>query len=279
MKIHFSLIFSLFVTLFFAQNQEFTYEYQYVSDSTNTKDISKEIMILNVGKEKSSYYSYEKYISDSTLIADSKKGLMTMPPNKKMIDEVIYKVPSSKKITFNTRVADSKYTVQQEVNLKWNLMNEFDEILNYKVQKATIDFGGRKWTAWFAKDIPLQDGPYKFHGLPGLILKIEDATLSHRFQLKGIKNKAITFDYPELKNYSGQAKVDFSVYVKAYLQHRADPAANLIGRTPDQRDSQGNFRTGNQIIREQRKLMLEKISKDNNIIEINILKSKGKSKK
>ena len=47
---------------------------------------------------------------------------------------------------------------------------------------------GRKWTAWFTTEIPIQDGPYKFRGLPGLIVKIEDETKSHCFALNGIKN-------------------------------------------------------------------------------------------
>lgn len=273
MKIHFSLIFSLLVGLFFGQNQEFTYEYQYVSDSTNKNDISKEIMILNVGKEKSYYYSLDKYISDSTINEESKKGLMVMPLLYK-ISEMDIKDLKNKKISFETKVHFEKYAVEQNVNLKWKLLNEFDEILDHKVQKASTEFGGRTWNAWFAKDIPIQDGPYKFHGLPGLILKIEDTDLSHRFILKGIKNIPSPFQYPYRKDELNLTKISYETYIKAYLQYRADPTAQLIGKVPDQTDSEGNFRTGEQIIREQKKFMLEQISKDNNIIEIDILKKK-----
>ena len=47
-------------------------------------------------------------------------------------------------------------------------------ILGYECNKATADFAGRTYTAWFASELPLPFGPYKFGGLPGLILKIED---------------------------------------------------------------------------------------------------------
>ena len=51
---------------------------------------------------------------------------------------------------------------------------------NRRVQaKAVTEFAGRKWTAWFTEELPFQDGPYKFRGLPGLIVKLEDATQSH----------------------------------------------------------------------------------------------------
>lgn len=278
MKLHVSLFFIFCLALFSAQNKKFIYEYQYISDSTNRENISREIMILNVNKEKSFYYSLNRFISDSTIIEESKKGLMVMPLLYN-IPEIDMKDLGNKKVSFETRIAFSKYTVDQNVNFKWNLLNEFEEILNYKVQKATTEFGGRTWVAWFAKDIPIQDGPYKFYGLPGLILKIEDTTLSHRFVLKGIRNMTTSFQYPERKDDFEVVKVDYADYIKAYLQYRADPVAHLIGRIPDQRDSEGNFKTGDQIIREQRKIGLEKISKDNNIIEIDILKNNGKSKK
>lgn len=278
MKLYLSLLFIFCFALFSAQHKEFTYEYQFISDSADRGNISTEIMILNVDQDKSYYYSLKKYISDSTINAESKKGLMGMPLLYN-IAEIDIKDLKNNKVSFETIILFSKYTVSQKVDLKWNLSNEFDEILNYKVQKATTEFGGRTWVAWFAKDIPIQDGPYKFHGLPGLILKIEDSTLSHKLVLKGIKNRTAAFQYPSRKDDFGEIKVDYSGFVKAYLQNRADPVAHLIGRIPDQRDSEGNFKTGEQIIRESKKMMLEKISKDNNIIEIDILKKRGKSKK
>ncbi len=59
--------------------------------------------------------------------------------------------------------------------LEWNFRNEDAEpILGYDCRKATTEFAGRKYTAWFTTEIPLPFGPYKFGALPGLILKIED---------------------------------------------------------------------------------------------------------
>ena len=61
-------------------------------------------------------------------------------------------------------------------SLEWNFSSEETEsIMGYDCRKATVDFAGRTYTAWFTPEIPLPFGPYKFGGLPGLILKIEDA--------------------------------------------------------------------------------------------------------
>lgn len=272
-------LFSIFlISLISAQNKEFTYEYQFISDSTNRKNLSTEIMILNVGTEKSYYYSLDKYVSDSTMNQEMKKGLFAMPKLYN-ISEIVFKDLKNRTISFETKVGDAKYYIEQNVDLKWNLLNEFDEILNYKVQKATTEFGGRTWNAWFAKDIAIQDGPYKFSGLPGLILKIEDKNSSHKFVLKGIKNTQNPFEYPYRKDEARETKLSHEAYIKKYLQNRTDPTAHLVGKIPDQRDSEGNFQTGEQIIREIRQKLLEKISKDNNIIEIDILKNAAKSKK
>ncbi|MFW2135930.1 GLPGLI family protein [Chryseobacterium sp. TY4] len=55
-------------------------------------------------------------------------------------------------------------------------------------QKARTDVAGRKWTACFTSSIPLQDGPYKFRGLPGVIVKITKHNESIAFELKAIQN-------------------------------------------------------------------------------------------
>lgn len=46
-------------------------------------------------------------------------------------------------------------------------------MLNYECLLAESDYHGRRWKAWFTPEIPMQYGPWKFHGLPGLILKAE----------------------------------------------------------------------------------------------------------
>ena len=60
-------------------------------------------------------------------------------------------------------------------------------ISGYKAQKATTDFGGRSWVAWFTPEVPYNDGPYKFRGLPGLIVKVHDTRNHYVFKLLSIE--------------------------------------------------------------------------------------------
>ena len=73
-------------------------------------------------------------------------------------------------------------------SLEWNFSSEETElIMGYDCRKATTDFAGRTYTAWFTPEIPLPFGPYKFGGLPGLILKIEDAERQFVWEAIGIE--------------------------------------------------------------------------------------------
>src|SRR5690606_21094241 len=175
-------------SLLCAQQNQFLYEYRYIPDSTRKDNVLTDLMVLKQGNHKSEFYSLDIYLSDSTLLAECKKGVFAMPTSKSLISDKIGKYKNTKHLDYITILSNTRYVVKQEVELKWNLLPEFDKVLNYKVQKATTQFGGRSWIAWFSTDISLQDGPYKFSGLPGLILKIQDVGLNHILELKGVKN-------------------------------------------------------------------------------------------
>ncbi|WP_366944332.1 GLPGLI family protein [uncultured Formosa sp.] len=61
-------------------------------------------------------------------------------------------------------------------SFNWILQNETQTILGYTCKKATAEriMGVRKQhiTAWYTEDIPINDGPKDFNGLPGLILQV-----------------------------------------------------------------------------------------------------------
>ncbi len=69
----------------------------------------------------------------------------------------------------------------------WQITSEIDTIHEYVCQKAICDFGGRTWEAWFTMEIPISDGPYKFCGLPGLILNIADTQDHYSYKFLSIE--------------------------------------------------------------------------------------------
>ena len=71
-----------------------------------------------------------------------------------------------------------EYPLQQ-----WELTDELQTIQGYSCQKATCHWRGRDYEAWFTSEIPIRRGPWKFGGLPGLIVKISDAKKEYNFEL------------------------------------------------------------------------------------------------
>lgn len=69
----------------------------------------------------------------------------------------------------------------------WILHTEKKEILGYVVHRATTHLGGRKWEAWFCRELPFADGPYKFSGLPGLVLEVSSEDKEYKFTANGIE--------------------------------------------------------------------------------------------
>lgn len=88
------------------------------------------------------------------------------------------------------------YNESQDM-LEWHLKADTLRIANLFCQRADVRFGGRDWVAWFAPEIPIPDGPYKFCGLPGLIVSIADTKGYWRFDLTNIRNveKTVTLNF------------------------------------------------------------------------------------
>ncbi|ROI10118.1 GLPGLI family protein [Chryseobacterium sp. H3056] len=73
--------------------------------------------------------------------------------------------------------------IETEVDFTWKIRNEKKNIQGFTCNKATTTKYVRNFTAWFTTEIPIVDGPYKFFGLPGLILEVYDDAQNYHFQL------------------------------------------------------------------------------------------------
>jgi GLPGLI family protein len=84
---------------------------------------------------------------------------------------------------------------------EWNLVEGDSTICNYPCRKATTTFRGRDWTVWYTLDIPYNDGPWRFGGLPGLILSAKESEGIFSFNAIGIENgDGHSFEFPAYKN-------------------------------------------------------------------------------
>ena len=81
----------------------------------------------------------------------------------------------------------------------WELMEATDTVAGYVCSTAKTRFRGREWTVWFTMEIPISAGPWKFNGLPGLILKAQDDKLDYIWECQNITQTRNPIVYYEVK--------------------------------------------------------------------------------
>lgn len=186
-------------------NYEITYKLTWQPDSTDKMITKTEFVSLFTGANQSVFASNKYLLMDSAIQAENMKGNKFGPSfsffeaNGTREHYVGFKT-SDKIISYDAppRFSNDLYKYEESRDLmKWKILKDTLTIGGQQCQKAETIFGGRKWLAWFAPSIPIPDGPYKFNGLPGLIMKISD--------LQNFWN----FEFASLKNYNKQLEVFF----------------------------------------------------------------------
>jgi GLPGLI family protein len=99
---------------------------------------------------------------------------------------------------------------------KWKMTGKKRKIGEYDCQEATTSFRGRDWSVWFTTQIPVSDGPWKFYGLPGLIIEAEDSKKEFAFRLTSIEYPYNPQENEDVFKFSEKGKkVDFATFQKA----------------------------------------------------------------
>ena len=202
------------------------YEETSVSDTSDLQKKKIDFMGLEISKSASRYYSfsfmdYRKAIEEQMLKTNTIDfKTISIPKNKRGKDDIIYKNHFDNQITAFVRLGVSHYTFQENIpKIDWQILNDTMKILNYSCQKAVCQFRGRKYEAWFTTEINVNEGPWKFSGLPGLILKVSENKGHFLFECKSIEkiNREI------LPVDSKSQKISKETYVKLYKQMMEDP--------------------------------------------------------
>jgi GLPGLI family protein len=182
--------------LLFSQNLSFVYEVTTNSDQ-DKQSIKKENYFLDIAEERSVFRSENDKYYDS-LRAKTGRGLGT-PLNFNQLYSRKDKFKGETCKTVTVPLILNTYDILIDEKLDWKLLNDSANISNLKCQKAIVNYGGRIWEAWFTKDIVIQDGPYIFYGLPGLIVQISDLSNDFKFNLVSYENKKDTAFFPPKK--------------------------------------------------------------------------------
>ncbi|MDQ1856646.1 GLPGLI family protein [Chryseobacterium sp. WLY505] len=185
-----------FTIVSYGQTTRFVYETLVNPDSINLVSMKSERTFLDVKGDRSLFISENKLKRDS-LFAELRSEIKENKKEEKDFSKMegkkhfeptffeyfITKTIPDQKVYYYEKASGKQIYYQEDRPVKWEVTNVVEKQNGYSAQKAVAGFGGRVWTAWFTKEIPLSDGPYKFSGLPGLIVKLEDDKGDYKFDL------------------------------------------------------------------------------------------------
>ena len=163
------------------------------------KHINRNV-VLEIGKDVSVCYDskFRQFIAldDSLKMVRASVGewIRTMENNGtfgRTVSFAVYKhLPAMNELTYTDEIFRYLYYYEQELPaIDWQMQNADSVVCGYSCSKAVGKWRGRRWTVWYSMDIPIDDGPWKLQGLPGLILHAEDAQGDFFFTCVGIEEK------------------------------------------------------------------------------------------
>ncbi len=266
MKNYTLLLLILFTILSKAQTHRFIYEYQFKPNS-ESKEYRKANMALDINPTDVKFYDYEGILNDSI----NKKGGHNYNWNQ---TPAIKRNKNSYQNT-NYEMMMDYFSYQTTDKMDWKLQNETKTSGQYTLQKATTNFGGREWTAWFSKDINISEGPYKFRGLPGLIFELSDSKDNFIFKLVKSQKLEKTYDTSDfLEAFAGKKPLNVKLedMHKQMLKFYNDPMKDLREKFDDV--PPGTFQVGGKKItskdqfKDMAKVMQEHILKSYNPLDL-----------
>ncbi|MEZ0454452.1 GLPGLI family protein [Sphingobacterium thalpophilum] len=160
------------------------------------------------------------------------------------------------------------YKVQPNKGYKidWTITDEKKDIGGYTCHKATGQFGGRNYVAWFTEEIPFPVGPWKLHGLPGAILEAADSTNEVRFRYAGLDKVT---DRITLMDINKLPELPYDKYRKALENSKSNKLGAMMAQMPPGAVVKFKTQDGREISREQAEALMKEKGKDKQQFQLN----------
>lgn len=234
------IILLLFFSLSFSQKitsdslrAEFTYLLEYKPNLLAKDYIEKELFTLQISDNRSFFISENRLKFDSAFSTEYNKRNSTIDLSRIPASKSNFLIiQTNNNISFYETIGMTLFSYNDKIINDWKLINETKAINSFVCKKAEVHFRGRDWIAWYSTEIPLPYGPYKFSGLPGLIVKITDKTGDYNFEIvKSVSNSQLIgrlvkvnkarYNNPKLitKNELTEARNNFRVNARQQLEN------------------------------------------------------------
>ncbi|MDO5616299.1 MAG: GLPGLI family protein [Cruoricaptor ignavus] len=209
------------------QNKNFSdievkYHFKLIPDSLDRENHLKAEMILLCNKNQSYYFNpdmvktYElinKQTQTFTNVQDIANNYVPIPK----IRHNAWRENQTTTITSPL----GKYNYSYEADeIKWKLLPETKKIEGFSTHLATTNIEGVTFYAWYTTEIPFSEGPFKFKGLPGLIIELYNENKTIEIHATSVETKSVEITkMNEPLNVNLRTRKGFLTAREKYLTH------------------------------------------------------------
>ena len=160
---------------------------------------------LQIGKGYTKFVSMIRHRSDSLRSLGGHLGgkIYNEKANPLFVEDCYYVDKKKGVLTFTGRLAADDFLYEETLpSIKWRLIDAQKTICGYICRQAEGVFRGRTYLVWYTEQLPYSSGPWKFQGLPGVIMEVEDSEHLHHVQAVQVyqgNGDIIMTDYPYIK--------------------------------------------------------------------------------
>ena len=193
---------------YYETKYEASWSVNFIDDTIKMIPGIEDWFILHIGDDLSYQYGYRSYQNDSIwntlnswddlgMYIENKKEELRSSNNLREGGVLrnnafgrikLYKDHKANKIKVVDHISIHHFIYEESLTPQnWEIQDDTTTIAGYACQKAVCDYRGRSYEAWFTPEIPINEGPWKFFGLPGLILRLNDTQHHYEFELVEFK--------------------------------------------------------------------------------------------
>lgn len=172
---------------------ELIYDYHFNADTVHHSSQDNEQMLLQIAPGGISKFSSLRNARIDSIIPTLSPEEIVRNSNRLVNGPSvnIFKNYPAGRLTHTEKIARDWFRYEEDMpQFDWQLGDSTRTIAGYECREARCSFRGRDWTVFYCEEIPVMDGPWKFCGLPGLIMSARDRNSDYSFECIGIRNNA-----------------------------------------------------------------------------------------
>lgn len=189
----------------------------------------EDLLLLQVGRNVTKFYSYKNWQTDSLVrVTPPEQVMANLGSFHGGVRDELFRDRKAGRLTHTDQIGmDHLLYTEPLPDCGWELVDGERTILGYACRRARCTFRGRSYEAWYAPEIAVSAGPWKFGGLPGLILAIRDDAGVLDLEATGVEQRTEPIRMTD-RNYM---KTNRRKYLDLKQKVMTDPVGYLTGNS------------------------------------------------